>query len=269
MMLTLTFLLLFILGAAFGSFLSVLVYRLHAEEKPLVGGRSHCTDCKTTLKPFDLVPLISYLTLRGRCRYCSKDISYMYPLMEVITGTVFVLLFLKFPFLASASLQFSVNLLGLYLLHAFYACILVFTFFFDLKYRVVADQVLLPAILIGLIATIASPLTPSLVSALIASGIALVFFGLQILISQGKWVGSGDVRVGIFMGVILGWELLLVALFLSYIIGSIFSLIIVARQKKIFGISIPFAPFLVTGTFLAMFSGHKILQWYLNGFGLL
>lgn len=268
MILPLAFLLLFILGAAFGSFLSVLVYRLHAEEKPLIGGRSHCTDCKTTLKPLDLVPLLSYLTLRGRCRYCSKDISYMYPLIEVINGTLFVLLFLKFPFL-SETLQLSVNALGLYLLHASYACILIFTFFFDLKYRVVADQVLLPAILIGLIATIASPLTPSLVSALIASGIALVFFGLQILISQGKWVGSGDVRVGVFMGVILGWELLLVALFCSYIIGSLFSLVIAARQKKIFGISIPFAPFLVTGTFIAMFLGDDILRWYLGGFGLL
>lgn len=267
-MLTFSFsLLLFILGAAVGSFTSVVIYRLHHQKRGIFRGRSACPECETKLAPLDLVPIVSYLTLRGKCRYCSKEISYMYPLLEILAGFIFVLLFFKFPF-ADNALHFSGTLLNLYLLYAFYTFILLFTFFFDLHYLKVSDEILLPAILIGLIATIAQPLTPHIFDALIGAGIGIAFFGLQILVSKGTWVGLGDLRVAAFMGVILGWKLMVVALFLSYLMGSVVSLGIVIRKKKFMGVKIPFAPFLVAGTFVTIFFGEAILAWYLRGLGL-
>lgn len=268
MILTTLFLfILFILGAAVGSFTSVAIYRIHKGEKGILFGKSKCVNCENQLKPLDLVPILSYLALRGKCRHCSKDISYMYPLLEIITGTLFALFFLKFPFVNSA-LQFDSTLVGMYLLYAFYTFVLVFTFFFDLHYLKVSDEILLPAILIGLIATLAAPLTPNILNALFGLLIGGAFFGLQYLVSKGTWVGLGDVRVGAFMGVILGWKLVLVALFLSYIFGSAISIFIYIRKNKLRGIKIPFAPILVTGTFVTIFYGETLLAWYLRGLGL-
>lgn len=257
---------LFIIGAAVGSFTSVVIYRIHSGKKGIFTGRSHCPQCETKLQPLDLVPIVSYLSLRGQCRYCSKSISYMYPLLELVTGGLFALLFLKFPFLNSA-LQFSGVELGMYALYAAYIFVLVFTFFFDLHYLRVSDEILLPAVLIGLIATIATPLTPHIFDALLGGAIAAGFFGLQYLISKGTWIGLGDLRIGAFMGVILGWQQTLVALFLSYLIGSIVSIFIAARKKKFVGVKIPFAPLLVTGTLITVFFGEDILRWYLGGLG--
>lgn len=258
---------LFMFGAAIGSFTSVLIYRLHSDKNGIFRGRSHCPECETQLQPFDLLPIVSFLTLRGKCRYCNKEISYMYPLLELITGALFVLLFLKFPFVDSA-LHFSGTLLSLYLLYAFYVFVLVFSFFFDLRYLKVADEILLPGILVGLLATIATPLTPHIIDALLGAGVAIVFFGLQIFLSKGTWVGLGDLRIGAFMGVILGWKLMLVALFVSYMMGSVISLFIIIREKKMFGIKIPFAPMLVTGTLVTIFLGEEIIGWYLQTFAL-
>ncbi len=253
---------LFIFGAAVGSFTSVVIYRMHTQEKGILTGKSKCTLCKTPLRPLDLIPIASYLFLRGKCKYCNKEISYMYPLLELMTGLLFALLFLKFQFVDS-NLVFSEKILSMYALYAVYIFILVFTFFYDLHYLKVADEILLPAILIGLIATLATPLTPHIFDALIGAAIGVAFFGIQILVSRGTWVGMGDLRIGAFMGVILGWKLILVALFISYLLGSVISIIIVLRKKQFFGIKIPFAPFLVIGTFIAIFVGEEILKWYL------
>lgn len=253
---------LFILGAAVGSFTSVVIYRLHSKKKGIFTGRSHCPNCETELQPLDMIPIASYLSLRGQCRYCSKAISYMYPLLELITGGLFSLLFLKFPFFNGA-LQFSGPLFGIYALHAFYIFVLVFTFFFDLRYLRVADEILLPAILIGLIATLATPLTPHFLDALIGVLLSLAFFGIQYAASKGTWIGLGDLRIGAFMGAILGWKLTIVALFISYLVGSAVSIFVVAKKKKFVGVKIAFAPMLVTGTLITMFFGDAILKWYL------
>lgn len=256
---------LFVLGAAVGSFISVLVYRLHHREKGIFKGRSMCIECKTPLKAKDLIPLLSYLTLRGRCRYCSKEISYMYPLIELSAGLIYALLFIKFPF-ADAYLNFDGLTLLQYALYGFYAFILIFTFFFDLHYHHVSDEILLPAILIGLVAVLV-PGSPHIINALIGMAIPIAFFGAQFILSRGSWLGAGDLRVGAFMGVILGWKLVVIALVLSYIIGSIASIFVAIKKHKFYGVQIPFAPFLVTGTFLAIFFGNEILRWYLGTLG--
>lgn len=253
---------LFILGTILGSFTSMLVYRLHAKEHPVFKGRSICPQCKTRLSAKDLIPLVSYLLLRGKCRHCKQGISYMYPLIELLNGSLLVLLFLKFPFVDNM-LIFDVNMLIFYILYAFYTLILLFTFFFDLHYKHVADEILLPGILIGLLATF-HPKSPHFVDALIGLAIPVLFFSLQYLLSKGTWIGAGDIRVGAFMGVILGFKLVIVALVISYLIGSIISIFIALKLHKFTGVKIPFAPFLVAGTFLTIFFGDRILNWYLS-----
>lgn len=188
--------------------------------------------------------------------------------MELVTGALFVALFFKFPFVNELGQNFSFENFGIFLLHIFYICVLVFIFFYDLKYLLVADSILLPALLVGLVATLAYPLTPHIFDALLGMAIGAGFFALQYFLSRGKWVGAGDIRVGAFMGVILGWKLVLVALVISYVIGSLVSLIVLARTKKLAGVRIPFAPLLVTGTVAALFVGDRILAWYLGNLAL-
>lgn len=265
MFVTAFLILIFIFGACIGSFTSVVIYRIHHHQKSIFRGRSACPDCEVPLKPLDLIPILSYLTLRGQCRYCSKDISYMYPALELLTGALFVFLFLKFPFVDNA-LTFSGSQCAVFLLYAFYTFVLLFTFFYDLKYLKIADEILLPAILISLIASIATPFTPHLIDSLLGAAIAAGFFGLQAFVSKGKWIGLGDLRIGAFMGVILGWKLVIVALVVSYLVGSIVSVAIIIKEGKLRGIKVPFAPMLVTGTFITIFFGEQLLNWYLKGF---
>lgn len=258
---------LFILGAAVGSFTSVVIYRMHKGEKGIFRGRSKCTNCETQLNPLDLVPIASYLVLRGKCRYCSKAISYMYPTLEVVSGAIFALLFWKFPFVDGA-MNFSSPFVGMYALYAFYAFVLIFTFFYDLHYLEVSDEIMLPAILVAFIVTLAAPLTPNFVDALLGALVGAAFFGIQYLVSKGTWIGLGDLRIGAFMGAIFGLKLVIVALFVSYILGSVVALIISVRKRKLVGVKIPFAPILVTGTFITIFFGTNILTWYIKLLGL-
>lgn len=253
---------LFIAGTAIGSFISVLVYRLHHRETGIFKGRSMCVECRTPLKAQDLIPLLSYLTLRGKCRYCSKEISFMYPAIEIITGFLFAAMFLKFPFV-DEFLNFNGATLLNYAIFAFYSFILIFTFFFDMHYHHVADEILLPAILAGLVFTLV-PGSPHIIDALLGMLIAIAFFGAQFVLSRGRWIGAGDIRIGAFMGVILGWKLVIVALVLSYLVGSVASIFIALKKHRFYGVKIPFAPALVTGTFLTIFFGEKIINWYLH-----
>ena len=248
-----------------GSFISVLSYRLHHGQKGILKGRSKCTNCETELAARDLIPLLSYLALRGKCRHCDKEISYMYPLIEIICGFLFVLLFYKFPFL-DEFLNFDLNYFLLYLLWGFYTFILAFTFFHDLHYLRVADSLLVPAILIGLVASI-SPYTTHIMDSLLGMLIAIGFFGGQVYLSKGRWLGGGDIRIGAFMGVILGWKMVILAIVLAYVIGSIASIFVIIKKKKFYGLKVPFAPFLVAGTLCAFYFGEAILRWYLGLMG--
>lgn len=251
------------LGASIGSFLSVVIPRLKYREKGIVTGRSKCQHCKNTLSAKELIPLVSYIFLQGKCRYCKAKIGLWYPMIELFTAASFLLVFSKWNPLESNPEMSPLILWLTFLLFLIYATILIGTFFYDLKYMEVPDALLVPGIILALTATIL-PTTPVLIDALIGSLIPLGFFGLQIIISKGKWMGLGDLRIGVFMGLILGWESVIVALILSYLIGAIVSSYILLSQKGTLKTRIPFAPFLVIGTFISIFLGKNLIDWYLK-----
>jgi len=257
------------LGLIVGSFLNMVIYRLKNGGK-LALDRSRCTKCKKELGILDLIPVLSFLLLKGRCRYCKKKISWQYPIVELATGIIFVFIFLNTELLKN-----NIPILGgsssliIFAFSALVTAALIIIFVYDLKYYLIPDIVLTPSIVISVLfflvlATLGGsyPLLSNLLGALIFSG----FFFFQYAISKGKWVGGGDIKLGLLLGFVLGWKLSILALILAYVSGSIIALTLIALKKKTRKDILPFGPFLILSSFICMFFGEAIIYWYLNYF---
>jgi leader peptidase (prepilin peptidase) / N-methyltransferase len=254
--------LIFIFGLAVGSFLNVLADRLPREET-VIKGRSHCEKCKKNLKWCDLIPLLSFIFLKGKCRYCKTHLSFYYPFVELVTGTLFLITTI---FILKNSQSPTVNSQSLISL-AYYLYIvssLIVIFFADLKYGIIPDKVVFPAILISIIYLVFNNsylLFPNFLSAISAC----LFFLSLFLITKGRGMGFGDVKFAFLMGLILGYPNIIISLYIAFLTGAIIGcILIIWKRKKLFGTSIPFGPFLVAGTFLALFWGADILHLVLN-----
>lgn len=240
-------------GLFVGSFLNVVILRLHSGEKGIATGKSHCVSCKHPLQSLDLIPIFSWLFLRGKCRYCRASISVQYPLVEAANSAVWLGAF----FAAESVFQaifFSV--LG---------SILLALFVIDARFYELPDELSIPAIVM-VVAVLALGVSwlPNWPDAFIGAAIPTIFFGAQWVFSRGAWIGDGDLRLGILMGLLLGWQKTLVALFLAYILGAIIGVFAIAMGKKTGGSMLPFGPFLILGTVIAFFWGNKIISWYLH-----
>jgi len=245
--------LLFILGACIGSFLHAWVIRLGKGES-ISKGRSKCVFCKKELLAKENIPLLSFLMLKGKCKYCKKKFSWSYFLTElsVAFGFVFIAFFFQFDL---TLLEFWRDLI-IFLF-------LVFIFLYDFKYMEIYDEsTLYPAIALFIFSLLFSwrAWDDMCLGLLIGGG----FFLLQFALSKGKWIGGGDIRLGVFMGVILGWKLTIMALLLSYVIGALFGIVLILMKKKDRASEVPFGTFLAVGTFITMFYGMNILNWYLG-----
>jgi len=247
--------LIFLLGLIVGSFLNCVIYRLE-ENKSFLKGRSYCPHCKHILNWQDLIPLLSFLFLKGRCRYCQKPISLQYPLVELVTGLLFVSFFI-FHF------SFFIFLI---------ACFMIIIFVYDLRHYIIPDKIIYPAILVSGIWYLVSSIFLGLytkyeiLNTIYSAFGAAAFFLLIVLISRGKWMGVGDIKLAFLMGLVLSPPKILVALFLAFFIGAIIGMGLIISGKKTLKSEVPFGPFLVTGTFIALFFGEKIIQCYLNLF---
>ncbi len=259
----------FIFGLFVGSFLNCVVYRLPRKESSLKG-RSKCPECGHKLDWHDLIPVLSFLIQRGRCGYCKKKISLQHPLVELITGLLFVLI-LRFSF-------FTLGFWGKELLifqniiHFFYLLIifsfLIIIFISDLKRFIIPDRIIFPAILLTFVfhlylSFLRGDFT-ALKERLLSSILVSLFFLILFLFSRGKWIGFGDVKFSFFMGGFLGFPGVLVALFLSFLIGGIIGLGLILSGKAGLRTEIPFGPFLITGTFMAFFEGQSFINWYFS-----
>jgi len=262
-----SFVFVFLLGLIVGSFLNCVIYRLDKKESPLFG-RSFCPHCHHKLEWFDLIPIVSFLLLKGKCRYCHKKISWQYPIIEITVALLFLFLavWLKLKIQLSSLLEFSF----LAIIFSF----LIIIFVYDLKKYIIPDKVIFPAIFIAFFYQIFKAIEFekkgfdvfffwwAIFSAFVAAGFFLSIY----LISKGKWLGFGDVKLVFFMGLFLSWPKILEAIFLAFLIGAIVGIILIAKGKKTPDSEIPFAPFLVTATLIVFFEGGRLFQWYLSGF---
>lgn len=246
----------FIFGLIFGSFINCLVYRLHIEKTIL--GRSFCPHCHHQLKFWDLFPLFSYIFLKAKCRYCHKKISRQYFLVELFMGILFSLGY-WFYFMNNPIQVDSIFFLIFYLIILIFLAII---FLYDLKYYLVADIIVWPAIIISFLFNVLI-LKVNVINLLIAGAIGASFFGLQFLISKGKWIGGGDILIGLLAGFIVGWPKIILVLFMAYILGSVIGVILLVSKKKEWSSKIPFGPFLVFSIWLTILFGDIILDWYL------
>lgn len=257
---------LFILGLAVGSFLNCVIYRLDKKESSLEG-RSFCPRCRHKLSWLDLIPVFSFFALKGKCRYCHKKISWQYPLVEITTAALLVLI-------VNQQLATSNQLLLIFRSPFFFlfSCFLIIIFVYDLKYYLIPDKVVYPAIGLAFIYQLLEASKFSLGSfnfnylffVLLSAFLASFFFLLIFLISKGEWLGFGDVKLAIFLGLLLGWPNILVALFSAFFIGAIIGTGLIVLRRKNLKSAVPFAPFLVIGTFLALFWGKLIFDWYIS-----
>ena len=233
---------LFALGLAIGSFLNVVVYRLNHNLSPFQG-RSFCPKCRKKILWQDNIPLLSFILLKGKCRFCHSPISWQYPLVELATAflTVFV-----------ANYYFSV-------FNLFFTYVLIALFTSDLNYYTLPDKIIYPTIILTLIF--------KGVSGLLAGLTGAGFFLFLVWLTRGKGMGLGDVKMACLMGLILGWRQLLVALYLAFLTGALAGVILILLGKKRFGEHVPFGPFLAGATWISLFFGEKI--WFQIGAALL
>ncbi len=269
----------FFFGLCIGSFLDAVIDRM-AEGKSVLQGRSYCPFCKHQLAWPDLIPLLSFVLLGRKCRYCKKSISWQYPAVEILTGAIFLLIF-NFQFLIFnefSSSNFQIFFL-LYLL--FIASALVILFVYDFKYYVIPDAIVY--LLIGATSVyrifeflnlnhwnlienwkLKIENLGSLENALFSAFFAALFFFSIWAISKGRWMGFGDVKLAFFMGLFLGFPGIIVALFVAFFAGALIGIVLIATKKKHMRSEVPFGPFLIGGTFLALLWGQAIFDWYLH-----
>lgn len=241
----------FILGLAIGSFLNVLIDRLAKGQK--ITGRSHCDHCRRKLTYRDLIPVVSFFLLKGKCRYCQKKISWFYPLVELLTGVFFVLIiqwqnFKPYQFFSFYHFLLTISYLGIT------SCLIVI-FFQDLKYRIISDWIQLFFFFFVLISHLLSfsiDLEKFLINQFFSGIIVMLPILFLHLITAGRGMGFGDVKLSFTIGFFLGIKKGFLALYFAFIIGGIIGLILILFKKKKLKSKIAFGPFLVTGLILVL-----------------
>lgn len=251
------YLLAFLAGTLIGSFINSLIFRI-ANNLPL-SGRSFCPKCKGTIAWYDLIPIISFLVLSGRCRLCKEKISPHYPIVEIVCGLLFVVVFSKVYQLYPQDEGFLIKLLFFWA----FTALLFIIFIYDWKTLIIPDLVVGPLFFWALVYQIlySYNITETVLASL---GVAL-FFLLLVIVTAGRGMGGGDVKLGLAQALICGWPTMLPALFLSFLTGAIVSVFLIIAGKKKIGQVIPFGPFLTSSTFIVMLYGEDILNWYLTG----
>lgn len=257
-------LVLFTLGSIFGSFLNVVIYRT-IEGISWVKGRSRCDACKTLIHWYDNIPVFSFLFLRGRCRACNEPISLSHPVVEFLTGSLFVWWYWFGTFffhLSQAPFQFIQPLFWLLV-----GMILLMILVTDTLYYVIPDTMVIALFVLTLMYRVSLVATGNMQTidflyTVIATVLATLFFASLWFFTQGKGMGFGDVKLVIPLVLLVGWHSAFLALFLAFLFGSVIGVCLLIVRRKTFGQIIPFGPFLIIGAITALIFGENLLQWY-------
>jgi leader peptidase (prepilin peptidase)/N-methyltransferase len=252
------------LGLVIGSFLNVCIYRTPRGES-VVYPPSHCGSCGERVKSRDLIPVFSYLILGGKCRNCHNKISVQYPIVELLTGALFTLMYFQY------GMKFDLLYMGFMMV---FVSILVAVTFIDIGHKIIPDIIVLPGIVIGLMANVLGdifhgsnffiPWYESLIG-IFAGGLPLFLVGVV-----GSWIakrdamGGGDVKLMAMVGAFIGWKAVLIALFFGVIIGAVIGVVAKARAGTEGVTEIPFGPALSIGALIAALYGMQILNWYMG-----
>lgn len=284
----------FVLGCAVGSFVNAWTYRLR-HNLPLFYDRSICPHCKKKIENKDLVPLLSFIFLRGRCRHCRKKISFQYPLVELAVGILFVASFYQYygSGLVWPSLLNSFSFVS----QLYFITVLMALLLYDLKHMELPDKIVLPGLLTAFVAVLVKialgvwefrdntarlPIgkellsdanfvsshvweiaSPHVYGALAGLVLAAIFYVI-VLLSRERAMGGGDIKLALLLGLILPWPYLVPAMYVGFILGAVVGVALVVVNRKKMKQLIPLAPFLVAGTLAAIFFGNELFRFLLS-----
>jgi len=244
----------FILGLIIGSFSNVCIYRIPKNES-IVFPASHCPNCHTPIKAIDNIPILSYLILKGKCRKCGEKISIRYPIVEFLTGAIYLLVFLIY----GRSYQT--------LIYALLSSSLIIISFIDLDDQIIPDEISLPGIVIGLALSFIVPYISylnSLLGIIIGGGIIFLIALAGLAIFKKEAMGGGDVKLSAMIGAFIGWKYIMISLFIGFFIGAIAGILLILLKIRNRDDLVPFGPFIVLGSFITLLWGENILSWYLG-----
>ncbi len=245
-----------VFGFAWGSFLNVLIYRI-PRDMSIIQPASSCPSCRKKIKVYDNIPIISYLILGGKCRYCKAKIPLTYPLVEFLTPLSFVLLYihysLSFFFFASCLFASAMIVLG----------------FIDFFHMILPDEITLPGLVLAIVYSLFRKdlnLTQALIGAVTGAGFLLLVYGTYYLVRKKEGLGMGDVTMMLLIGAYLGWRQAFFTLILASFVGALVGVFVILFRKKDFQFSLPFGTFLAPAAFFSLLWGEKILRAYLSLF---
>lgn len=289
----LLYILTFISGTFFGSYFNLVSDRV-VKNKKTSKGRSKCDHCDKTLKPKNLIPLVSYIIQKGKCNYCKKKISLYHPFSEILTGLVFAGAAYFSGVFFSANVTNIITFVYLAVVASFY----VILFLTDIKYKLLPNKIVYPAIIFvflflvintvvfmwlyynqlkndpfgiyllqaGIFEQQVMEILRNLGLLLVSSlGIAL-FFWLLVFITKGRGMGFGDIRLGFLIGLFNGFPFNIIAIFLSFVLGALYSVVLVVLKKRTLKDTIAFGPFMIVSSVIALIWGPIIWSWYINLF---
>ena len=252
---------LFIFGVVIGSFLNVVTLRYDGEhfllDTKAIGGRSQCMHCKKTLRWFELIPIVSFIIQGGRCRQCKARLNIQYPIVELLSGLIFVFV----------PLTVGPSALAATLWVAAFEALLVMAVI-DIRLGIIPDEINIFLGVVGILLAIAPGWEGSVVlSTVIGAAVAGVFFAILIGVTRGKGMGMGDLKLAIPLGLIFGWPDIIFVLAFSFIIGAAVGVLAIARGKSSMKSTLPFGPFLALGAATMFFWGAPLIGWYLSILG--
>ncbi len=276
----------FIFGLLIGSFLNVVIYRVPLGESIVFPG-SHCPNCNAQIKAYDNIPVLGYLWLGGKCRGCKIRISPVYPLVELLVGALYFLCFLKvsnqFPVIEHGSIQYWFALIA----NIVFVSLIVPLIFIDMRYKLLPDVITKPGLLLMLLLRALAPdpivtsmtretfhltawpdwsvaLMGSAIGAAVGGGSLWLVREAYFRLRKVEGMGLGDVKMMLFVGAFLGWQLTGLTIFLASLLGSIVGITLIALRGGNTKMEIPFGVFLGPAAIIALFVGQSFIRWYLT-----
>ena len=240
-----------VLGVCVGSFLNVCIYRLPRGQS-LASPPSRCPSCGRGLRWYHNIPVVSWLVLRGRCAHCQAPISMQYPIIELVTALVWVLIVWTTPigWLLASRLVLATALIVLFMI--------------DLEHQLLPNRITLPGILVGFAFSFVAPPGPfdSLLGIVLGGGVLYGIAAAYYLVRKEEGMGMGDVKMLAMVGAFLGWKAVLLTLVLSSFAGAVIGMAMMALHKGNMRYALPFGTFLAVGALIAMIFGERLIAWY-------